>query len=73
MPQIDYNQFLFFIFEQLIDESISEVLKLRDYPINALVINGDGDEKSVADIFTRVNSGGVKLNENDFIMTLISV
>lgn len=59
--------------EQLIDESISEVLKLRDYPINALVINGDVDEESVADIFTRVNSGGVKLNENDFIMTLISV
>ena len=59
--------------EQLIDESISEVLKLRDYPINALVINGDVDEEAVADIFTRVNSGGVKLNENDFIMTLISV
>ena len=59
--------------EQLIDESISEVLKLKDYPINALVINGDVDEESVADIFTRVNSGGVKLNENDFIMTLISV
>ena len=59
--------------EQIIDESISEVLKLRDYPINALVINGDVDEESVADIFTRVNSGGVKLNENDFIMTLISV
>ena len=59
--------------EQLIDESISEVLKLRDYPINALVINGDVDEESVADIFTRVNSVGVKLNENDFIMTLITV
>ena len=25
--------------EQIIDESISEILKLRDYPINALVIN----------------------------------
>lgn len=59
--------------EQLIDESISEILKLKDYPINALVINGDVDEENVADIFTRVNSGGVKLNENDFIMTLISV
>lgn len=59
--------------EQQIDESISEILKLRDYPINALVINGEVDEESVADIFTRVNSGGVKLNENDFIMTLISV
>ena len=59
--------------EQLIDEGISEILKLKDYPINALVINGDVDEESVADIFTRVNSGGVKLNENDFIMTLISV
>lgn len=59
--------------EQLIDEGISEILKLKDYPINALVINGDVEEESVADIFTRVNSGGVKLNENDFIMTLISV
>ena len=30
-------------------------------------------EEVVADIFTRVNSGGVKLTENDFILTLISV
>ena len=36
-------------------------------------ISGNSDEESVADIFVRVNSGGEKLGEDDFILTLISV
>lgn len=59
--------------EQIIADNIANVLDLKNYIINALVINNDVDEEDVAYIFTRINSGGVKLNENDFILTLMSV
>lgn len=59
--------------EQKIADNIANVLDLKNYIINALVINNDVDEEDVANIFTRINSGGVKLNENDFILTLMSV
>ncbi len=59
--------------EQRIADNIANVLDLKNYIINALVINNDVDEEDVAYIFTRINSGGVKLNENDFILTLMSV
>lgn len=36
-------------------------------------IKGDADEESVAEIFVRVNSGGEKLGQDDFILTLVSV
>lgn len=36
-------------------------------------ISYDADEEDVADKFVRVNSGGQKLTENNFIQTLISV
>lgn len=58
---------------QKIEDSIDEVLKLKSYIISALVINNDVSEEFISDIFTRVNSGGTKLNENDFILTLMSV
>lgn len=56
-----------------VENSISSLLQLRNYPIGTLIINSNVDEEVVADIFTRVNSGGIKLTENDFILTLISV
>lgn len=59
--------------EQRIEDAISDVLDIQNYSINALVIKENIDEENVADVFTRVNSGGVALNENDFILTLMSV
>lgn len=56
-----------------IERTISDLINLRSYHIGTLTINQEVDEEKVADIFTRVNSGGVKLTENDFILTLISV
>lgn len=56
-----------------IEHAVSDLLLLKNYPIGTLIINQYVDEEKVADIFTRVNSGGVKLTENDFILTLISV
>ena len=53
--------------------NIRMLLRLIDYPIPTITIGQDTDEESVADIFVRVNSGGVKLNETDFILTLLSL
>jgi hypothetical protein len=59
--------------EQLIEDNINLLLNLEDYSLPTLEISATADEQDVADIFVRVNSGGQKLNENNFIETLISV
>ena len=46
---------------------------ILNYPFPVLKINRDADEESVADIFVNINSGGTKLNQSDFILTLVSV
>lgn len=56
-----------------IERSLVELLKIKDYVIPTLQITTFADEEEVADIFKRVNSGGQKLNENNFIETLIAV
>lgn len=58
---------------QTVQQNIMDLLALGDYNIPTLEINGNSNEESVADIFVRVNSGGEKLGEDDFILTLISV
>ena len=59
--------------EIVIEENLNELLSLTDYSLPTLEINYNADEEDVADIFVRVNSGGQKLTENNFIQTLISV
>ena len=59
--------------KEKIEHTINDLINLKGYNIGTLTINHNVDEEKVADIFTRVNSGGVKLTENDFILTLISV
>lgn len=59
--------------QQIIAQNIQDLLNLKDYMVPTLCITDDADEEAVADIFVRVNSGGKNLNENDFILTLISV
>jgi len=59
--------------KQIIQQNIMDLLSLSNYSIPTLEIKGDANEESVADIFVRVNSGGERLGEDDFILTLISV
>lgn len=59
--------------DETIAENIQRLLQLKNYPFSALEINANTDEEDVADIFVRVNSQGQKLNQADFILTLISV
>lgn len=56
-----------------IARSIDGVFDLKKYPFTALEISSAVDEEQVADIFVRINSEGVKLNQADFILTLLSV
>ena len=59
--------------EDLIEENINDLLNLGIYSLPTLKINAKADEEDVADIFVRVNSGGQKLTEKNFIETLLAV
>lgn len=59
--------------EELISHSLDRLFDLQKYPFTALEIAPTVDEERVADIFVRINSEGVKLNQADFILTLLSV
>jgi hypothetical protein len=59
--------------EAEIAHSLDRLFDLQKYPFTALEIAPTVDEEQVADIFVRINSEGVKLNQADFILTLLSV
>jgi hypothetical protein len=59
--------------EEGIAHSLDRLFDLQRYPFTALEIAPTVDEEQVADIFVRINSEGVKLNQADFILTLLSV
>jgi hypothetical protein len=59
--------------EEQISHNLDRLFDLQKYPFTALEIASTVDEEQVADIFVRINSEGVKLNQADFILTLLSV
>lgn len=59
--------------EEKIAHNLDRLFNLRKYPFTALEIATSVDEEQVADIFVRINSKGVPLNQADFILTLLSV
>lgn len=59
--------------ERIIAQNIERLINLKSYPFTALEIAADVDEEQVSDIFVRINSEGKKLNQADFILTLLSV
>ena len=56
-----------------LEERIDRVRDLRDFRFQVIELNAQADEEQVAEIFVRINSEGVKLNQADFILTLMSV
>ena len=56
-----------------IEENIKDLLDLKLYSLPTLKINAQADEEDVSEIFVRVNSGGQKLTEKNFIETLLAV
>ncbi len=59
--------------EEAMSHNLDRLFDLQKYPFTALEIAPSVDEEQVADIFVRINSEGVKLNQADFILTLLSV
>lgn len=59
--------------EEVVAHNLDHLFDLQKYPFTALEIAPSVDEEQVADIFVRINSEGVKLNQADFILTLLSV
>ena len=59
--------------EDIISEHINSLINLRNYTLPVFDIKADADEESVSEIFVRVNSGGIALKQNDFILTLLSL
>ena len=57
----------------LISNNINAVINLRDQSLSVFSIKANADEEAVSDIFVRVNSKGVPLKQNDFILTLLSL
>jgi hypothetical protein len=59
--------------EDIISDNLDRLIQLTSYPITTLEIGRDVDEEAVADIFVRINNGGARLVQADFILTLLSV
>lgn len=56
-----------------LEEAIDRVHDLTHYPFKAVELGTAVDEEQVAEVFVRINSEGVSLNQADFILTLMSV
>ena len=58
---------------EIISSNINNLYNLLKYPLPVYTLKADADEESISDVFVRVNSGGVTLKQNDFILTLLSL
>ncbi len=56
-----------------IRQSITKLSGLTSFPFTALELSSSISEEQVAEIFVRINSQGKRLNQTDFILTLMSV
>ncbi|MCV7042826.1 hypothetical protein BST36_25730 [Mycolicibacterium moriokaense] len=59
--------------EDQLEDRINRVHDLDAFRFQVIELDKTADEEQVAEIFVRINSEGVKLNQADFILTLMSV
>jgi hypothetical protein len=59
--------------KRTIEQRVEQLSRLTNYAFTAIELSADTDPEAVADIFVRINSAGVELNQADFILTLMSV
>lgn len=59
--------------QDIISENISALSNLKQHTLPVFDIKANAEEEDVSEIFVRVNSGGVPLKQNDFILTLLSL
>lgn len=53
--------------------ALNRLSNLTNYPFQALELTHEVNEEQVSEVFVRINSEGKKLNQADFILTLMSV
>ena len=56
-----------------IETAVSKLFNLPQYQFVALTLASSVDAETIAEVFVRINGEGKKLNQSDFIMTLMSV
>ncbi|WP_296596599.1 DUF262 domain-containing protein [Phenylobacterium sp.] len=56
-----------------IEEAISKLHNLPQYQFVALELASSVDAETIAEVFVRINGSGKKLNQADFVLTLMSV
>lgn len=56
-----------------IRRTFNKLKNLEGYPFSTLELSSEINEEEVADVFVRINAQGKKLNQADFILTLMSV
>ncbi|MEU1618836.1 DUF262 domain-containing protein [Streptomyces sp. NPDC005722] len=56
-----------------LDTALDDLYNLESYPFKIVELAESIEEEEVAEIFVRINSNGVTLNQADFILTLLSV
>ncbi|MBC7107320.1 MAG: DUF262 domain-containing protein [Methanomassiliicoccales archaeon] len=59
--------------EEKIYEAIDRLYNLLNYPLTCLELASSIPDEEMSEIFVRINSAGVILNQSDFILTLMSV
>ena len=60
-------------YKDLLSDRIRKVRELENFGFQVIELTAAADEEQVAEIFVRINSEGVQLNQADFILTLMSV
>jgi len=58
---------------EIIAENINAICNLKNHTLPVFDIKANAEEEDVSEVFVRVNSGGVTLKQNDFILTLLSL
>lgn len=56
-----------------VEANVSRLVNLKNMLVHVLQIGTDANEEQVAEIFVRINSKGQRLNQADFILTLLAV
>lgn len=59
--------------EEELENRIDRVRDLRNFSFQVIEMSDRADEEEIAEVFTRINSKGISLNQADFILTLLSV
>ena len=58
---------------KIVQKSVMNLKNLLSFPFTVLELSSQVDAEQVSEVFVRINSEGKKLNQSDFILTLMSV